>query len=69
MDLLVTERLQAMDGRASKLLESWPDQVKAYSGDQKVDTLSNGKQITTQLNTLSLSGNKIPRVSLPRCFT
>jgi len=66
IDRLAAERLQAMDGRASTLLESWPDQVKAYSGDQKVDTLSNGKQVTTQLNTLSLSGNKIPRVSLPR---
>ena len=50
---LAAERLQAMDGRASQLLEGWPDKVKAYSGDQKVDSLSNGKQITTQLNTLS----------------
>jgi methylmalonyl-CoA mutase len=40
--------------------------VQAYSGDQKVDQLPNGKQITTQLKTLSLSGNKISRVSLPR---
>ncbi|MGB0449619.1 MAG: fused isobutyryl-CoA mutase/GTPase IcmF, partial [Porticoccaceae bacterium] len=66
IDRLAAERLQAMDSRASKLLENWPDQVKAYSGDQKVDTTSSGKQITTQLNTLSLSGSKIPRVSLPR---
>ena len=66
IDQLAAERLQAMDGRASQLLENWPDQVKAYSGDQKVDILPNGKQVTTQLNTLSLSGNKIPRVSLPR---
>ena len=66
IDQLAAERLQAMDGRASQLLEDWPDKVKAYSGDQKVDILPNGKQVTTQLNTLSLSGNKIPRVSLPR---
>jgi methylmalonyl-CoA mutase len=66
IDSLVADRHQAMDVRASKLLESWPDRVKTYSGDKKVDTLSNGKEVTTQLNTLSLSGNKIPRVSLPR---
>ncbi len=66
IDQLAAERLQAMDSRASQLLERWPHQVEAYSGDQKVDCLSNGQEITTQLNTLSLSGNKIPRVSLPR---
>ena len=66
IDTLIAERKQAMDVRASKLLESWPDQVKAYSGDEKVDVLPNGKEIVTKLNTISLSGNKISRVSLPR---
>ena len=63
---LINERRQAMDSRAYALLENWPAVVQAYSGDQKVDQLPNGKQITTQLKTLSLSGNKISRVSLPR---
>ena len=66
IDTLIAARKQAMDVRASKLLESWPDQVKAYSGDEKVDVLPNGKEIVTKLNTISLSGNKISRVSLPR---
>jgi methylmalonyl-CoA mutase len=66
IDTLVADRHRAMDSRANSLLERWPDQVKAYSGDIKVETLNSGKQITTQLKTLSLSGNKISRVSLPR---
>ena len=66
IDTLIAERKQAMDARASKLLEGWPDQVKAYSGDEKVDVLPNGKEVVTKLNTISLSGNKITRVSLPR---
>ncbi|MDB4077371.1 methylmalonyl-CoA mutase family protein [bacterium] len=66
IDSLIAERKQAMDGKASKLLENWPAVVEAYSGDEKVDVLPNGKQIVTKLNTISLSGNKISRVSLPR---
>ncbi len=66
IDSLIAERKQAMDSTASKLLENWPAVVEAYSGDEKVDVLPNGKQIVTKLNTISLSGNKISRVSLPR---
>ena len=66
IDQLVAERHQAMDGQTSQLLEQWPEKVKAYSGDEKRDTLPNGKQVTTRLNSRSLSGSKIPRVSLPR---
>ena len=66
IDSLIAERKQAMDSKASKLLENWPAVVDAYSGDEKVDVLPNGKQIVTKLNTISLSGNKISRVSLPR---
>ena len=66
IDSLIAERKQAMDVKASSLLENWPAVVEAYSGDEKVDVLPNGKQIVTKLNTISLSGNKISRVSLPR---
>ena len=66
IDSLIAERKQAMDSTASKLLENWPAVVEAYSGDTKVDVLPNGKEIVTKLNTISLSGNKISRVSLPR---
>ena len=66
IDQLITLREKSMDIRASELLENWPAMVEAYSGDEKVDVLPNGKQIITKLNSLSLSGNKISRVSLPR---
>ena len=66
IDSLIAERKQAMDSKASRLLENWPAVVEAYTGDEKVDVLPNGKQIVTKLNTISLSGNKISRVSLPR---
>ncbi|MDG1495625.1 MAG: methylmalonyl-CoA mutase family protein, partial [Porticoccaceae bacterium] len=66
IDSLIAERKQAMDVKASNLLENWPAVVEAYSGDTKVDVLPNGKEIVTKLNTISLAGNKISRVSLPR---
>ena len=66
IDSLIAERKQAMDVKASNLLENWPAVVEAYSGDTKVDVLPNGKEIITKLNTISLAGNKISRVSLPR---
>jgi isobutyryl-CoA mutase len=47
-------------------LEGWPAVVASYSGDEKIDVLANGKEVRTRLNTVSLSGNKIPRVALPR---
>ena len=65
-DRLISARGNAMDGRAVELLENWPAVVEAYSGDEKVDLLANGKQLATKLNTPTLSGNKISRVSLPR---
>ncbi|MGB1807982.1 MAG: cobalamin-dependent protein, partial [Porticoccaceae bacterium] len=66
IDLLIASRAKDMQDSAAELLEKWPAVVEAYSGDEKIDVLPNGKQITTRLNTTSLSGNKVSRVSLPR---
>ncbi|GEP36351.1 Fused isobutyryl-CoA mutase [Nocardioides psychrotolerans] len=49
----------------SDQLAGWPAVVESYSGDELV-TRVRDKEITTQLTRESLSGNKIPRVSLPR---
>ncbi|GAB3667437.1 methylmalonyl-CoA mutase family protein [Nocardioides korecus] len=46
-------------------LEAWPAVVKSYSGDEQVVRVRD-KELHTKLTRESLSGNKIPRVSLPR---
>ena len=46
-------------------LDSWPEIVEAYSGDEQVVVVRD-KEIHTALTRESLSGNKIRRVSLPR---
>ena len=51
-------------GRPTQL-DSWPEIVEAYSGDEQVVVVRD-KEIHTALTRESLSGNKIRRVSLPR---
>ncbi|MGW1621956.1 fused isobutyryl-CoA mutase/GTPase IcmF [Streptomyces sp. NPDC002172] len=46
-------------------IENWPAVVKAYSGDEQVVKVRD-KEIRTKLTRESLSGNRIPRVALPR---
>jgi len=53
------------DPKARKLLDMWPETVKAYSGDEYVVKIRD-KEIRTRLITESLSGTKIRKVILPR---
>ncbi|WP_416967611.1 fused isobutyryl-CoA mutase/GTPase IcmF [Streptomyces sp. 4F14] len=46
-------------------IADWPTVVASYSGDEQIVTVR-GKEIRTRLTRESLSGNKIPRVALPR---
>jgi isobutyryl-CoA mutase len=46
-------------------IAAWPSVVESYSGDEQVVVVRD-KQLHTRLVRESLSGNKIPRVSLPR---
>ncbi|WP_028610213.1 fused isobutyryl-CoA mutase/GTPase IcmF [Paenibacillus harenae] len=48
-----------------KKLEEWPEIRKAYKQDQQV-TYVRGKEMRTALFTETLSGNRLPRVSLPQ---
>ncbi len=64
LDLLIAEREQILDPRANKLLADWPMLKESYRGDALV-THVRGKEIRTTLSRESLSGNHIPRVSLP----
>ncbi len=54
-----------LDPKARKLLDMWPDTVKAYSGDEYVVKIRD-KEIRTRLVSESLSGTKIRKVILPR---
>jgi isobutyryl-CoA mutase len=46
-------------------IDAWPAVVESYSGDEQVVTVRD-REIRTRLTRESLSGNKIPRVALPR---
>jgi methylmalonyl-CoA mutase len=62
---LIAWKDSQLDPRAKKLLEMWPDTVKAYSGDEYVVKIRD-KEIRTRLVTESLSGTKIRKVILPK---
>jgi methylmalonyl-CoA mutase len=65
LDPLIAEKTAALDARSKKLLDMWPDTVRAYSGDEYVVRIR-GQEIRTRLNSASLSGTKVPKVALPR---
>ena len=65
LDSLIDEKNSALDARARKLLEMWPETLKAYSGDEYVVKIR-GREIRTRLTHTTLSGTKVPKVALPR---
>ncbi len=63
----LTEALSAeLDVHSQNLLVQWPSIRQRYAGEQRTDTLSNGREVVTPLVRESLSGSMVPRVSLPR---
>ncbi|MDN5777741.1 MAG: methylmalonyl-CoA mutase family protein, partial [Humibacillus sp.] len=62
--LLETARA-AVPAEITEAIEGWPAVVESYSGDEHV-THVRGKELRTKLTRMSLSGNPIPRVVLPR---
>ncbi|MDP3967788.1 MAG: methylmalonyl-CoA mutase family protein [Nocardioides sp.] len=54
-----------LDADMAAELAAWPTTVESYSGDEQVVKVRD-KEIVTKLTRESLSGNKIPRVALPR---
>ncbi|WP_193612781.1 fused isobutyryl-CoA mutase/GTPase IcmF [Nocardioides lijunqiniae] len=62
---LLEQARKDLPHEVAEQLERWPDVVASYSGDEQV-TRVRDREITTRLTRESLSGNKIPRVSLPR---
>ncbi len=65
LDDLITERDNAMDPGAKKLLAMWPDMKAAYSGDDYVVKIRD-KEIRTRLVQKTLSGTVIRKVQLPK---
>ena len=65
LDPLIEQKTAALDLRSRKLLEMWPDTVKAYSGDEYVVKIRD-TELRTRLTTTSLSGTKVPKVALPK---
>jgi methylmalonyl-CoA mutase len=65
VDELLTAARKAVPADIADQIEAWPSVVESYSGDEMVVTVRD-REIRTQLTRESLSGNKIPRVSLPR---
>ncbi|MDH5221293.1 MAG: methylmalonyl-CoA mutase family protein, partial [Betaproteobacteria bacterium] len=65
LEPLAAEKDAALDARSKKLIEMWPQTVKAYSGDEYVVKIR-GREVRTRLNSVSLSGTKVPKVVLPK---
>jgi methylmalonyl-CoA mutase len=65
LDPLIDRKDRDLDGRCRQLLENWPKLLEDYSGDDYTVTVRD-REIHTQLNRVSLSGTRIPRVALPR---
>ena len=64
-DELIAWKDGQLDPKAKKLLEMWPDTVKAYAGDEYVVKIRD-KEIRTALTHETLSGTKIRKVVLPK---
>jgi methylmalonyl-CoA mutase len=62
---LAQQREARLDAGAKQLLEAWPALQQAYAGDEFVVKVR-GREVRTTLFHTSLSGNRIPKVALPR---
>ncbi|MFE9644973.1 fused isobutyryl-CoA mutase/GTPase IcmF [Streptomyces sp. NPDC006365] len=62
---LLQEARRQLPHEITEQVENWPAVIASYSGDEQVVKIRD-KEIRTQLKRESLSGNKIPRVALPR---
>ncbi|MFI9834536.1 fused isobutyryl-CoA mutase/GTPase IcmF [Streptomyces sp. NPDC051913] len=65
VDALLTTARQAVEPDSVRLLEDWPATVAAYSADELVVSVRGG-ELRTALTRLSLAGNQVPKVALPR---
>ena len=64
LDELIALKDNAMDSKAKRLLDAWPQLKKDYSAEEYVVKVRD-REVCTALTRTSLSGTKIPRVALP----
>jgi methylmalonyl-CoA mutase len=65
VDEALRQAEEALPAESAALLDEWPQVVEAYSGDEMVVQVRD-RELRTQLTRETLSGNKVPRVALPR---
>ncbi|MFY0409769.1 fused isobutyryl-CoA mutase/GTPase IcmF [Solicola sp. PLA-1-18] len=65
LDGLLAAARAELPAAVTDQIEAWPSVVEAYSGDEHTVRVRD-REITTTLTRESLSGSRIPRVSLPR---
>ena len=63
---LIEQREDKLSNENKRLLSEWESVKAGYMGATRVDSLANGKEVTTELVRESLSGTLVPRVALPR---
>src|SRR5713101_5437569 len=64
LDPLIEEKDAELDARSRELIEDWPETKKTYAGDEQVVKVRE-REIHTRLNTISISGTRVPKVALP----
>ena len=64
LDPLIEEKDAGLDARSRELIEDWPETKKTYAGDEQAVRVRE-REIHTRLNTVSLSGTRVPKVALP----
>lgn len=62
---LLEDARRKLPHEVAERIENWPAVVASYSGDEQIVRIRD-REIRTTLTRESLSGNKIPRVALPR---
>jgi len=65
VDPALAEAEEALPADAAALLDGWPQVVQDYSGDELVVRIRD-RELRTRLSRETLSGNRVPRVALPR---
>ena len=63
---LIDQREDKLTNESKQLIAGWPDIKADYEGQERTDTLPNGKEVTTRLVHESLSGSLVSRVAVPK---